>query len=113
MRKQKPEPAIIMAPAVEHSDEVARDDGQLRARLRAAEIQAKGERGQHATATTTIRLDSACKNMAGKPVYCAAGVHVAAHLLREQQVVDGVLGVSDAAARDARHVRAPAVTCDV
>ncbi len=53
MRKQKPEPVIIIAPAVEHSDEVARDDGQLGPRLGAAEIQTKRKRSQHATAAST------------------------------------------------------------
>jgi hypothetical protein len=42
-----------------------------------------------------------------KPVYRAAGVHVAAHFFNQQQVIDCLLGVGNAAARDTRDVGAP------
>ena len=61
---------------------------QLRARLGAAEVEAKGE---------------GCEQAA---VDGAACVHVAAHFLGQQQVVDGLFCVGDAGARDACHVRA-------
>jgi hypothetical protein len=56
----------------------------------------------------TLEQNPAGKYGAKKPVYRTSRVHVATHLLSQQQVVDSLLRIWDAAARHTRDLRTPA-----
>ncbi len=80
--------------------------------MRAAEVETKGERCEQAAVKHHFSTKAEIKRheiegAIRKPVNRSARVHVAAHLLRQQKMIDGLFSISHATASDARHVSTP------